>query len=246
MALLNYTIPAAPYTWTALQTFNAGWSSYGAVLGPGPGGRGAWLNMPTTGPSGIGSGGAGVDAWIAYSQGNGQYIVGSQNGDIIYRNLTARMLFGNSGSEPASLIIGGNTVSVLSPFSTADSVSATATAGAVTITAAQILGAYFVDGATQTAPFTFTTDTAANLLTALPSAQVGSSFRFRFINNDQSSSGYAGTLTTGTGVTLGTALPNPAVPKGGYMDYLFVCTDNTTGSAAFTVTPVGGNSAGLL
>jgi len=118
------------------------------------------------------------------------------------------------------------------------SVGSTTASGNITITAAEIMAGYFADGATQTAAFTFTTDTATNLLTALTPLVVGSSVRFRFINNDQSTTGYAGTLAVGTGVTLGTALPNPAVPKGGYMDYLFVCTNNTPGSAAFTVTPV--------
>jgi hypothetical protein len=118
------------------------------------------------------------------------------------------------------------------------SVGSTTTAGDITTTAAEIMAAYFADGATQTAAFTFTTDTAANLLMMLSPLIVGSSSKFRFINNDQSATGYAGTLAVGAGVALGTALPYTAVPKGGFMDYLFVCTNNTPGSAAFTVTPV--------
>ena len=125
-------------------------------------------------------------------------------------------------------------------------VNSTTTAGDITISAAQINARYFVDSATQTADFTFTTDTAENLLSVLSPIAVGGSRVFRFINNDQSTTGYSGTLAVGAGVTLGTVLPNPAIPKGGYEDYLFVCTDNTPGGAAFTVTPVGGNTGALL
>ena len=124
-------------------------------------------------------------------------------------------------------------------------VSSTTTAGPITATAAQLSGGYLADGATQTAAFTVTTDTAANILAAMPNAAVGTSFKFRFINNDQSSTGYAGTLAGGTGVTVGSVIPNPAVPKGGYEDYLFTFT--AIGSTpTLTVEAIGGNSAALL
>jgi len=125
------------------------------------------------------------------------------------------------------------------------SISSTTTAGAITATASQLAGQYLADGATQTAAFTATTDTAANILAAMPNAVVGTAFKWRFINNDQSATGYAGTLAGGTGVTVGTILPNPAVPKGGYADYVFTFT--AIGSApTLTVEAVGGNSAALL
>jgi hypothetical protein len=124
-------------------------------------------------------------------------------------------------------------------------VSSTTTSGAITATAAQLAGQYLADGATQTAAFTVTTDTAVNILAAMPNAAVGTSFKFRFINNDQSSTGYAGTLAGGTGVTVGTILPNPAVPKGGYEDYVFTFTAIGS-SPALTVEAVGGSSAALL
>ena len=143
-------------------------------------------------------------------------------------------------------VISGSWLDVGYYDSSVRSVSSTSTAGDITITAAQIDSGYFADSATQTAAFTFTTDTAANILAQMTPAMVGGSRLFRFINNDQSATGFAATLAVGTGVTLGTALPNPSVPKGAYMDYLFTCTNNYPGSVAFTVTPVGGNSAGLL
>jgi len=124
-------------------------------------------------------------------------------------------------------------------------ISSTTTAGNITVTAAQLAGGYFSDGATQTANFTVTTDTAANILAAMPNAAVGTAFKFRLINNDQSATGYAGTLAGGTGVTIGTILPNPAVPKGGYEDYVFTFTA-IGATPALTVEAVGGNSAALL
>ena len=124
-------------------------------------------------------------------------------------------------------------------------VSSTTTSGSITATASQLAGGYLADGATQTAAFTVTTDTAANILAAMPNAAVGTSFKFRFINNDQSSTGYAGTLAGGTGVTVGTVLPNPAVPKGGYEDYLFTFTA-IGATPTLSVEAVGGNSSALL
>ena len=114
---------------------------------------------------------------------------------------------------------------------------ASTTAGAITIAAAQMLANYFVDGATQTAAFTITTDTAANIYAAAPGL-VGSSFVFRIFNNDQSTTGYAATLAAGTGVTIGTTLPNPPVPKGSWCDYLAIYI-SVGASPAITINAVG-------
>jgi len=138
-----------------------------------------------------------------------------------------------------------NAFGIIEPTNTL-TISSTTTAGNITITAAQLTGGYFVDSATQTAAFTFTTDTAANILTALPNAAVGTSFRFRFINNDQSATGYNATMAAGTGVTISPILPNPTINKGQWNDFLFIFTNVTPGSAAVTVYEVGGASAGLL
>lgn len=127
----------------------------------------------------------------------------------------------------------------------AKSVGSTTTAGDVTLTAAQLDAGFFADSATQTANYTFTTDTATNILAAVFPIIVGGAFRFRFINNDQSSSGYTATLVAGTGVTLSTVLHNPAIGKGGWADYLFTCTANGA-TPTFTVAPIGGTASGLL
>ena len=118
------------------------------------------------------------------------------------------------------------------------SVSSTITVGDITLTAAQLAAGYFSDGATQTAAFTVTTDTAANILAAMPNAVVGTAFKLRFINHDQSATGYAATLVGGVGVTIGTTLPNPAVSKGTWADYLFIFTSIGT-SVALTAIYVG-------
>ena len=117
--------------------------------------------------------------------------------------------------------------------------------GSFTATAPRLLSGYYVNSATQTAAFTITTDTATNILAAAPNATVGTSFVWRFINNDQSTTGYSGTLAGGTGVTVGTVLPNPAVPKGGYEDYLFTFTA-IGATPTLTVEAVGGNATALL
>ena len=66
---------------------------------------GSWLNLPTTGPSGIGSGGAGVDAWLGYSAGAGDWFTNAAKGDINIRNTSGSLNFGNtSGTIGVSLL----------------------------------------------------------------------------------------------------------------------------------------------
>jgi hypothetical protein len=117
-------------------------------------------------------------------------------------------------------------------------VSNSSTAGNITATAAQLSNGYFADGATQTADFTITTDTATNIYAELPRAIVGTSFKFRFLNNDQSSTGYSATLVAGTGVTISNTLPNPAIAKGSWADFLFTFT-SVGSSPAITVNYIG-------
>lgn len=62
-------------------------------------GNGTWIDMPTTGPSGIGMGGPGQSAWIAYASSGGAYFSDAVGGDICYRNLSGRLLFGFSSNN---------------------------------------------------------------------------------------------------------------------------------------------------
>ncbi len=91
-----------------------------------------------------------------------------------------------------------------------------------------------IDGATQTAAFTLTTDTAANLFAAAGNPPADFGYSFRVINNDQSTTGYAATVALGTGVVAGNT-PNNAIPKGGFADFVLTFTSST----AATLTRVG-------
>ncbi len=73
---------------------------------------GFWLDIPTGGPSGIGSGGAGQNAWIAYANGNGVWLSDASSGDIIYRNTGGKMRFGTVAGGPSILVISGSTVTI--------------------------------------------------------------------------------------------------------------------------------------
>ncbi len=68
---------------------------------------GSWLDMPTTGPSGIGNGGPGANAWVAYAQSNGNYFNNALTGDIVYRNTGGRLLWGNSSGD-AIMVLNSN------------------------------------------------------------------------------------------------------------------------------------------
>jgi hypothetical protein len=134
---------------------------------------------------------------------------------------------------------------VIRDVTNSPTISSTSTAGTGVIAASGMVGGYFVDAATQTAAFTLTTDTATNIQAAVSNPVVGTSFKLRFINNDQSSTGYAGTVVGGSGVTVGTILPNPAVGQGNWEDYIFTFTAVGT-TPAINGEAVGGTTMGLL
>ena len=72
---------------------------------------GSWINLPTTGPSGIGNGGAGANCFIGYAASAGHWFNNASAGDVCYRNGGAKILFGNSGSA-ASMAISGDLISM--------------------------------------------------------------------------------------------------------------------------------------
>jgi hypothetical protein len=61
---------------------------------PASGSGSNWINMSTGGASGIGTGGVGQDAWIAYAKFSGQYFPDATAGSIVYRSKTANLYFG--------------------------------------------------------------------------------------------------------------------------------------------------------
>jgi hypothetical protein len=57
---------------------------------------GAWIDLPTSGPSGIGIGGSGTNPFLAYANTGGNWFSNSVTGDIAIRNLTGNILLGNT------------------------------------------------------------------------------------------------------------------------------------------------------
>ena len=100
------------------------------------------------------------------------------------------------------------------------------TAGAGTLTAAIITSGICVRTG-PTGAYTDTTDTASNIIAAIPDCSPGDTFRFRHINTVA----YAMTLAAGTGVTLGT-VPPTTVQASLHKDYLVTVTNNTPTSVA--------------
>lgn len=101
------------------------------------------------------------------------------------------------------------------------------TVGAGTITAAGIAGGITSrTGAQSTTPFTDTTDTATNIIAALPNAHIGQSFEYTYQNTTNA----VATLTGGTGVTVSGIT---ALNAGDSARYLVTYT------AAATITMVG-------
>ena len=116
----------------------------GNGISNGPGGMtltgfsgGSWINMPTTGPSGIGTGGAGSNPWVAYVYGAGNWFTDATVGQIAYRN-TDGMIWGTNGAGASQMQLTTSGLNIATP-TTATTVNATTsvTAPVVNNTAAQ-------------------------------------------------------------------------------------------------------------
>jgi hypothetical protein len=109
-----------------------------------------------------------------------------------------------------------------------------ATAASQTLTAAQLInGLLRVTGAFGGAGTTWTTPTAAQIVAAIPNAQVGSSFDFFLANT----SGQTQTMAAGTGVTVvGTSLLAITTAHNGF--WKFTVTNATLGAEAVNMYPV--------
>lgn len=67
----------------------------GLTIADFPGQNNTWINFPTTGAAGIGTGGPGSNPWIAYSAATSQWFTNAQTGDVNYRNGSSnRILIG--------------------------------------------------------------------------------------------------------------------------------------------------------
>ncbi len=66
---------------------------------------GGWIDMPTAGPSGIGSGGPGQNVWIGRAHQNAFWQTDSLTGDIVIRNTSGRILIGTAAAAASKLAI---------------------------------------------------------------------------------------------------------------------------------------------
>ncbi len=130
-------------------------------------------------------------------------------GDLIANNITAGALANiNQGAETISAVSGS---------------------GSVTLTAAQMLGGV-INRTGPTAAYGDTTDTAANIVAAIPFAAVGLTFNLRILNTVN----YVDVVAAGSGVTLaGTT----AIAASTWRDYIGTITN--VASPAVTLTGVG-------
>lgn len=104
--LANYVTLNTTQSISGLKTFSATTTFingmyFQSLLG------GSWINMPTTGPSGIGHGGAGVNPWIARSNFAGEWFTTSVAGDVCQRNTAGRILVGCIEAMPTMVISSG-------------------------------------------------------------------------------------------------------------------------------------------
>lgn len=89
---------------------------------------GSWINLPTTGPSGIGFGGAGNNPFGAYVASGGQFFTNAQTGDSAMRaQLGSALRFGTDGGAPAAFNIVGHHIETVTPVTSL----AGATAGTI-------------------------------------------------------------------------------------------------------------------
>lgn len=97
------------------------------------------------------------------------------------------------------------------------------TFGAATLSAAGMVNGSITRTGIQTAPFTDTTDTAANLIAAVPGYQIDATFTMRIHNG--TSGGHVETIAGGSGVAIsGTA----SINDGTWRDFLCRITSSTT------------------
>lgn len=123
---------------------------------------------------------------------------------------------------------------------TKKTIATTGAGGAITISAAEMLGGYIrndCNGASRN----ITTDTATNIVGAIPNCQIGSSFEFVYENI--SGGAYTATLVAGTGVTLATGMV--ATIERTYAAR-FLCVVTNVSSPAVTIYKVGYSVANSL
>ena len=118
-------------------------------------------------------------------------------------------------------------------YSNLTTATVTASTG-TTLTAAQVVGSVIFRTNAPTGAFTDTTDTATNIVAAIPGATVNASWILRYVNRDNN----VCTLAGGTGVTIsGTA----TIANNTWRDFL--CQITNIGTPAVTMTSMGSGTA---
>ena len=125
-------------TGTGRATFNTWWAGNTAF----------WIDLPTTGPSGIGFGGAGANAMMSYCQVSANWFADALAGDVASRNLTGKLLFGNTSGNAAMAISGDKVgIGTVNPTSKLQVVGLTVHANnAAAKTAGLTVGAFYHNG----------------------------------------------------------------------------------------------------
>ncbi len=157
-----------------LTTFTGGGATFADTVNlPGGGyislfnccGDATWINLPTTGPSGIGTGGAGANPFLAYVSGPGNWFTNAVAGDTAYRNTSGRLLFGASATAyQMAIATGGITFDTPTTFNGSLTANSTVALGngssnfSVNSSAFKVTTAGAVSGVT-------TLDTSGNITT---------------------------------------------------------------------------------
>ncbi|KAJ3033248.1 hypothetical protein HDV00_006570 [Rhizophlyctis rosea] len=189
---------------------------------------GSWMNLPTTGPSGIGTGGAGANCFIGYCQSAGHWFTNASPGDVAYRNNAGRILWGNTGGDASMALSGDNLgIGTATPTSRLDvngnaNVSGTINVGTINGTASTMGGPVIMMSDGYDAPAT------QHTISFLSATQTGSGYIFVYVRN-------------ANGSTVGTMLVGFYKPASGNMQAATSITQTKATLLTLSAAPSGNN-----
>jgi trimeric autotransporter adhesin len=156
---------------------------------------GSWMNLPTSGPSGIGTGGAGANCFIGYCAGPGNWFTNAALGDVAYRNANGRIMWGNTSGD-ASMVLSGDNLGIGTATPTAKldvtgnaNISGTISVGTIGGTSTTMGGSIIMmsDG--------YDAAATSHTISFLTTAQGGAGYIFVYCRNANGSS--AGSMIVG-------------------------------------------------